>query len=98
MESTPQPCGPLVTSSKAAPSKQEDEEELAEGEHLDDAAAATAAAAAAAESKEQESRVILLNAPEPSRTKDLSNILLPPEVASMSCLECGDTLASDDHK
>ncbi|BHF58052.1 hypothetical protein SprV_0100100100 [Sparganum proliferum] len=103
LESTPQPCGPLMTSSKPAPSKQE--EGLAETDQSADAAAATAAASAAAaaaaavaESKEQENRVILLNAPEPSRTKDLSNIVLPPEVDSMSCLECGDSLASDDHK
>ncbi|VDM34710.1 unnamed protein product [Hydatigera taeniaeformis] len=58
-------------------------------------AAATAAAVAAAE---EENRVILLNAPEPSRTKDLSATQLPPEAAQLTCLECGDPLSSDDHK
>ncbi|VDL98757.1 unnamed protein product [Schistocephalus solidus] len=97
LDSTPQPCGSLVTSSKSAASSKQ-EEGLSETDQSTDATAAAAAAAAVAESKEQESRVILLNAPEPSRTKDLSNIVLPAEVASMSCLECGDSLASDDHK
>lgn len=60
--------------------------------------AAMASAAAAAAEVEEENRVILLNAPEPSRTKDLSATQLPPEAAQLTCLECGDPLSSDDHK
>ncbi|CDS36789.1 suppressor of hairy wing [Echinococcus multilocularis] len=66
------------------------------GASADAEAAALAAAAAAA--AEEENRVILLNAPEPSRTKDLSTTQLPPEAAQLTCLECGDPLSSDDHK
>ncbi|KAL5103573.1 hypothetical protein TcWFU_006842 [Taenia crassiceps] len=63
------------------------------GASVDADAAAIASAAA-----EEENRVILLNAPEPSRTKDLSATQLPPEAAQLTCLECGDPLSSDDHK
>lgn len=68
------------------------------GDAPTDADVAAMASAAAAAEEEEENRVILLNAPEPSRTKDLSATQLPPEAAQLTCLECGDPLSSDDHK
>ena len=62
------------------------------------AEAVAAAAAVAAEEVEEENRVILLNAPEASRTKDISATQLPPEAETLVCLECGDPLSSGNHK
>lgn len=47
---------------------------------------------------ENEDDVIVLNAPEPSRTKNLSDTKLPPEAKEHVCLECSDSLATDNHK
>uniref|UniRef100_A0A5K3FF07 C2H2-type domain-containing protein n=1 Tax=Mesocestoides corti TaxID=53468 RepID=A0A5K3FF07_MESCO len=63
-----------------------------------DATEAPATTAEDEEEEEEENHVILLNAPEPSRTKDLSETKLPPETAQLSCLECGESLSSVDHK
>lgn len=59
--------------------------------------AAEAEATAAAEAAEED-RVILLNVPETSRTKDLSAVKLPPEATDVTCLECGELFSSENHK
>ena len=39
-----------------------------------------------------------MNAPEPSRVKDLSNLIVPEELDKLMCIECGDSLNLDKHK
>jgi len=39
-----------------------------------------------------------MNAPEPSRVKDLSNLIVPEELDKWMCIECGDNLSLDKHK
>ncbi len=56
------------------------------------------AGAPGAEVVDVDNDVIVLNAPEPSRTKNLADTKLPPEATEHVCLECGESLATDNHK